>query len=412
MTGGEDPLSDSEFATLMAQIGPYASDRRVVVGVSGGADSMALALLLSRWGKPLACVVDHGLRTGSAAEAARTAQRLAAIGVPARIVRADLRPGPAAAERAREARYALLLQACADAGCADLLVAHHAGDQAETVRMRADAGSGPRGLAGMAATTYMERARLLRPLLTIPASRLRATLRAAGLSWEEDPTNRDLRTLRARLRATEADGITAAALERAAEHGPARRERDGRIAAELAGVALFPEAYAIVPEPLGPDALAGLIWTLSGRPYPPPVQACQGMIARTTHGVLIRRAGRLGSGWLLAREPAAAAPKVPARPGAVWDGRFRLASDPGPGLTIGALGADAARFRRRSPLPSVVLQTLPALRRGEEVVLVPHLAFPDAATCRSVRIWFSPSRPAAGAPFVPAVNPAEGLGGA
>jgi tRNA(Ile)-lysidine synthetase-like protein len=143
----------------MAPLGPWTEDRRVVAGVSGGADSLALALLLARWGRPLACIVDHGLRAGSAEEAARTSERLAAIGVPVRILQACLRPGSAAAARARNARYALLQQACGEAGCADLLVAHHADDQAETVRMREAAGSGPSGRAGMASITYMERRR-------------------------------------------------------------------------------------------------------------------------------------------------------------------------------------------------------------------------------------------------------------
>ena len=57
-------------------------------------------------------------------------------------------------------------------------------------------------------------------------------------------------------------------------------------------------------------------------------------------------------------------PPVEARPGALWDGRFRLQAPASPpdGTTIGALGADAAGLRRWSPLPSAVLQTLPALR--------------------------------------------------
>ncbi|MBV8913820.1 MAG: tRNA lysidine(34) synthetase TilS, partial [Acetobacteraceae bacterium] len=337
--------------------------------------------------------------------------RLAALRVPSRIVQAKLQPGSAAAARARASRYQLLFQACREAGCADLLTAHHADDQAETVRMREGAGSGGRGLSGMAAISYGEAARLVRPFLGIPAARLRATLREAGVCWEEDPTNRDLRTLRAWLRATGQAGITADALRRSVAHGLVRREREREAAAALSEVALFPEGYAIAPASLGADALAALVWTLSGQPYPPaPVG---GLASRTIHGVEIRPAGRLGRGWLLAREPEAAGPPVGARDGAVWDRRFRLAGDPGPGLSLGALGPDAARLRRHSPLPSVVLRTIPALRRGGEVVAVPHLGFPDSATCRNIDVWFCPARPAAGSPFRPAIaSRGEAPGGA
>ncbi len=387
----------------MVPLQPFTASRRVVVGVSGGADSMALALLLSRWGAPLACIVDHGLRAGSDGEAALAARRLAARGIATRVVRAALSPGPGIARRAREARYALLLAACQEAGCADLLVAHHALDQAETVQMRRGAGSGPQGLSGMAAIVHRPVARLLRPLLHIPPARLRATLRAAGLGWVEDPTNQDPRTLRARLRSSMDASDALAALGTASLHGPARRSAEQAMASELAQAGIHPEGYAHVPGTLGPDALSSLIWTLSGQPYPPPRTAlARGLQPRTLHGVVIRPAGRLGPGWVLAREPGAVGPPVPAIAGARWDGRFTLAADCGPEATLGALGEDAARFRRQSRLPAAVLRGLPAIRRAGRLHLVPHLAYPDAATCRSVPIWFDPPRPASGAPFVPA----------
>jgi hypothetical protein len=77
-----------------------------------------------------------------------------------------------------------------------------------------------------------------------------------------------------------------------------------------------------------------------------------------------------------------------------------MSAIPSDALTIGALGADSARLRRWSRLPAAVLQTLPALRRGNSLVAVPHLLYPDAATCVAVRVVFSPRRPAAGAPFL------------
>ncbi len=391
----------------MAPFAPFAGDCRVAVAVSGGADSMALALLLAGWGRPLALVVDHGLRAESGAEAALTLRRLTDLGIPARLLQAGLHAGPAAAERARLARYALLTQACQAAGLVDLLVAHHARDQAETVWMRRAAGSGPAGQAGMATVTHLDAVRLLRPLLHVQPGRLRSTLAAAGLAWVEDPGNADPATPRARLRAgplSAMDAVHRLARE-AARQGVARAAAESRIAAELAGSAcLHPEGFAHVGTTLSPAALSSLVWTLSGSRYPPPPAAVERMAAAwrpgTLHGVRIAPAGRLGPGWLLGREAAAMAPPAPAAEG--WDGRFRLLAAAPPGTTLGALGDDAARLRHRSPLPSFLLRTLPTLRNGGAIVAVPHLDHPDAAACRGVPILFCPARPAAPAPFVAA----------
>lgn len=393
----------------MAPLGPFAAGRDVMVAVSGGADSMALAYLLATWGKPRATIVDHGMRPGSSDEATLTVARLAGMGIPATVLCAGLPPGPAAAERARHARYALLLQACRDTGCPDLLLAHHAGDQAETVRMRSDAGSLPAGLAGMAAIGYREHARMVRPLLSVPTSRLRATLRSRGIEWVEDPTNQDRSTLRVRVRAAMDSGAVRDAWEIGWRHGKARARSERLLAAELTAVEFRPAGFALISGAISDAALSAVIWAVSGQIYPPPRSVLSaGLTTRSVHGVLIRPAGRLGPlSVLVAREPGAVAPWAPAVPGLRWDGRFQLGDVP-EGLTIGALGDDSARIGRRSLLPSIVRRSLPALRRGSEIVAVPHLGFPDAASCRSVSILFSPPRPAAGAPFV---NPssAEGM---
>ena len=388
-----------EFAALMAPLGPFAAGRPVIAAVSGGADSMALAFLASRWGQVTAVIVDHGLRAAAAAESALTAERLSRLGIAATILHAGLSAGPAAAERARDARYRLLLQACRDTGCPDLLVAHHSFDQAETVRMRADAGSLSAGLAGMASIAYRGEARLLRPLLSVPPSRLRATLRAAGIEWIEDPTNQDQRTLRARLRAEMDSAALERALAVARSNGLERAENEARFATELASVQFHPAGFASIAGTLSEAALSAVIWTISGRRYPPPRSAlAAGLATRSAHGVLLRPAGRM-AGTLLTREPAAVAPPIAAMPGVIWDGRFRVAAAPS-GSSIGALGDDAARIGRRSALPSMVRRALPALRRGGEIVAVPHLGFPDASSCRSVSLWLNPPRPAAGAAFI------------
>ncbi|MDE2582833.1 MAG: tRNA lysidine(34) synthetase TilS, partial [Rhodospirillales bacterium] len=205
------PVGAAEFAARLDPLGPFEPSPHVAVAVSGGADSLALALLAHAWvgargGRLLGLIVDHGVRAAAAAEAAEAAARLAGIGVPARILRLHgLARGPGLAERARAARYAALDAACAAAGIVHLLLGHHAGDQAETVILRALSGSGPAGLAGIAALTEAAGPRRLRPLLDIPPARLRATLTAAGLGWTEDPSNADQAATRGRLRQLRAD---------------------------------------------------------------------------------------------------------------------------------------------------------------------------------------------------------------
>lgn len=411
----------------MAPLGPFGLEPRVAAAVSGGADSMALALSADGWvrargGFLLALVVDHGLRASSRDEAVLTLKRLSSRNLAGRLLPlSGLAHGSALAARARVARYAALADACASAGILHLLLGHHMGDQAETVLMRRQSGSGAAGQAAMPALAEHAGLRVLRPLLRVPPARLRATLRQAGMAWVEDPSNVDARTLRARLRSALADpdgtGPEVAALGEAARTaGLARAARDAEIADILAErVVLRPEGFALLrpagpgrEDAIDPEALATVLLALSGAPYAPSIRSIAALAdaprPATLAGVRIVPAGHLGPGLLLAREERALGRLVPARPGVIWDGRFRMAADATPpeGATIGALGADAVRFRRQSELPSVVLRTLPAVRRSNLLVAVPHLSYPDPDVCAALRLGFHPRRPAAGPPFLPA----------
>lgn len=391
----------------MAGLGPFGLGNRVAVAVSGGADSMALALLLAGWGQPTALIVDHGLRPASAFEAALAAARLTSLGIAARVLPClDLTPGPAAAERARDARYAALAGACRASGHPDLLVAHHARDQAETVLLRRRAGSGPAGLAGMSVITHGENVRVLRPLLAMEPARLRATLRAAGVPWIEDPSNTDPATPRARIRIGFDGGAppTVPDLCRDARcHGTARQAAEAAVANELAQhTTLLPNGVAVVTTPtLSPAALSTLIWMLSGKRHPPArtsVARLAGQLRPATlHGAIVTPSGL---GWLIGREAAAMAPPVAARAGVRWDDRFQVQDTPPKECTIGPVGDDAGRLRRWSSLPAALLRTLPAIRCNHTLFAVPHLAYPNPETCAAVSIAFCPSRPAGVAPFL------------
>ncbi|MCU0890029.1 MAG: tRNA lysidine(34) synthetase TilS [Rubritepida sp.] len=386
------PSQEAEFAGLMAPLGPFAFP--MVVGCSGGPDSLALAWLAHRWsgGRALAVVVDHGLRPESAAEAAAVAAQLAGFGMPAEIRALHLPAGPRLQERARAARRGALLAACRERGALHLLLGHQAEDQAETLLFRALRGSGAAGLAAMAPLAVAPEALILRPLLGIPRARLVATCAAAGLVPLQDPSNADPRFARVRLRA--AGGTPG--LEGAAARFAARRARRAEaIAARAAqAVRLLPEGCAWLDRAaLGQDAVAVallglLLRAVGGRAHAPAPGAVRALLA-AGQGTL-GGARLLASGWLVREAPA---PAVPAAAGAVWDGRFRLAGARA-GQAIGPLGrADAARRRARARhLPAAALAALPALRQDRDGMLaaIPHLTYAQETTLWSPPLCFAP----------------------
>ena len=336
---------------------------------------MCLALLAARWAAvrgiaTRGLIVDHGLRPEAADEAETTRDVLSAQGIDAVILRLrGLTEGPALAARARAARYAALAAACREGGLVDLLVGHHAGDQAETVLMRSRAGSGPDGLAGMAAVTETDDLRLLRPLLGINPARLRRTLQALGLDWVEDPSNRDARALRTRLRHELADDPALAADLRAAAlaAGARRTARDLAQAEVLAAAAMLrPEGFVLLPPSLlQPRALGALLRTVAGAAHAPPAAAVEALARAprpaTLGGARLLPAGRLASGWLLVREASQVQGPVVAACGVIWDRRFRLREQPLPeGAFIAA--------RAHPGLPASVGAVMPVLRdaRGSD----------------------------------------------
>jgi tRNA(Ile)-lysidine synthase len=181
--------------------------------VSGGPDSTALLWLAARWRarrksgpKLIAVTVDHGLRPESAREALAAKRFAHKLGVTHRTLRwIGTKPKTGIQQAAREARYRLLADAAHKVGARHILTAHTLDDQAETVLFRLARGSGMVGLRGMARLSPLpargeRQPALVRPLLCLPKSRLLATLTAAKITFADDPSNRDPRFTRPRLR--------------------------------------------------------------------------------------------------------------------------------------------------------------------------------------------------------------------
>ncbi len=181
-----------------------ARGERVLLAVSGGADSVALLYALLAIGQRVGVGhVDHGLRGAAAREDLAFVRNLAAaLGVPfgAERVQAGERDHRSPEARARELRYAALEGIRLSQGCSWIATAHSLDDQAETVLLRAVRGTGLAGLAGIA--PRLEDARILRPLLAVRRASLREYLRCRGLCWREDRTNADTSIPRNRLRAS------------------------------------------------------------------------------------------------------------------------------------------------------------------------------------------------------------------
>jgi len=228
----------------------------LILAVSGGPDSTALLVLAGRWAKRrkrapklIAVTVDHGLRPQSAAEAVAVSRLARRLGIAHRTLHwRGPKPKSGLQEVARRARYRLLAQAAARLRCEHIVTAHTLDDQAETVLFRLARGSGLGGLGAMADASplpsEMERAIfLVRPFLHIAKARLIATLKAVGVAYSEDPTNRDPRFTRTRLRtlmpALAREGLDARCLARFAER-MRRAESTVEFAVDAARAALAP----------------------------------------------------------------------------------------------------------------------------------------------------------------------------
>jgi tRNA(Ile)-lysidine synthase len=200
------PISVQQAKALFAD---WKHAPAILLAVSGGPDSIALMWLAARWRKALAhgpdllaVTVDHGLRPEAAREA-REVKRLARhLGVPHRTVRwSGEKPGSGLPAAARAARYRLLAAAARRSGASHILTAHTRDDQAETLLMRLLRGSGIGGLAAMARESEREGVLIARPFLDVSKSQLIATLERAKIGYADDPTNRDTRFTRPRIRA-------------------------------------------------------------------------------------------------------------------------------------------------------------------------------------------------------------------
>jgi len=397
------PVSVEEFTARLCALN---IPERFAIAVSGGRDSMALARLAADYAsgtnaQVLALIVDHRLREGSREDAARAARWVESAGLPARIlVREGAKPQSAVQAFARTARYQLLADAVCEAGMTNLMTAHSATDQAETVFMRLGRGAGPRGLSAMAERGFIaagagDPVRLVRPLLFASRQRLTATAERYGQEYLDDPANDDPAYERVRARTLlaatgEQQMLTVEALCRTAHAMGAAAQRlqdsEDRLFDRLGGcfyrwggASLEASALQGQSADICAPLMRRIIRAVSGAAHPPPV----GDAARALSEIKNKGAASLGGALLeiargrlwVYREPAAilgragvaALPAAGLAPGAkiLWDNRFIITNELDEPVSILALGDKAADPQlQQIQAPKGVIWSMPGLWRG------------------------------------------------
>lgn len=311
----------------------------VVVAVSGGADSMALlhllAVLRADWNLTLhAAHLDHGLRPEAADDAEFVRAAAAALAVPATVRRTDVRELAARERRSiedagRTVRYAFFAEVAAAVNARAVATAHTKDDQAETVLMRVLQGGTWEMLAGIPPRRALDGVAVVRPLREVTRAEVAAFLRLAGVVWREDPSNRELRSLRNRVRhrvlpdlARAHPGVNVALWDL----GETARQVDlllHRLAAARGGhllvradglVRVARRGFQELPPPLRRRVLGAALAEVAGTAQPPPLVVLERAIQAAVAG---RVGGETAAGGAVVRvgydhiEIAAPQPAVP-----------------------------------------------------------------------------------------------------
>lgn len=402
---------DLRFSMAMTRLGVQPSTR-IAIAVSGGPDSMALLALMRRWAADKAqlvvLTVDHALRDASRTEAEMVAQWCATQKIEHHILTwQGNKPSSHLQEEARHARYALLTQACHNHGIDMLALAHQAEDQMETFWMRLAHGSGLDGLAGMAQKREQGGINVIRPLLGFMRSELRDLCHALDMPFVDDPSNRDDKFLRVRLRAVEKvladEGLTAQRLAQVIQKLEDAREslrffeeaaaascmdvyRDGGFAKmDLA-------AYLRYPRDMRRRLLSRVISFAAPQDYPLPQTQLDDLDARLNaagfKGMTLGGAEifMVGNHVTFCREAAFVKAQLVNGAETIWDRRYLFVCDQDvAGLRIDILGESGVAFLRKKEIslpqdiPYKILCSLPTVWRDDKPVFIQMLGYADAS---------------------------------
>lgn len=196
------------FLPFVREKALFEGGGKVIVGVSGGPDSMALLDLLNRFSKklgitPVVAHVNYGLRGRASDQDERLVRKAASeLGLVCEVFDRPKLGSGNLQEAARDARYAFFIRLAARYHAPFIATAHHKNDQAETILMHMIRGAGLKGLSGMSPTTPLGDVRLVRPLLCAEIADIMAHVKAEKVLFRVDATNTKCRYTRNSVRAT------------------------------------------------------------------------------------------------------------------------------------------------------------------------------------------------------------------
>lgn len=345
------PDSDAAGVRLLTQLSDFldtfSDPRPVGVAVSGGSDSTGLVAALHELAGParlVALTVDHGLRPGSAEEAASVAEFCSGKGIRHETLTwIGDKPSQGIQAAARAARQRLLSATARRLGLSAVVTAHTQDDQRETrvMRGRRSASTDSPGLAGIPPATLIDGdVWFVRPLLGVARADIRAFLASRGIGFIDDPSNEDVRFERVRIRRArdemppDARDAVAVRLARAHKTGSLLLSR-----ATFDGMAFRLDADGLDTVDL-PGCLEVLIDVTGGRARAMDRhgRALLSEFAQTGKRIALGRAEieRSGRHFIVRRERRnLGSIRIEAGREDVWDGRFRIANlDPSSDLSV------------------------------------------------------------------------------
>ncbi len=416
-----NPITKEKFAeTMQGFIAENNSPLKVAVAVSGGGDSIALAILLNEWikdngGELIALTVDHNLRSESSSEAVSVGKNLGALGIKHKVLTWEGdKPCTHIQELAREARYKLLMKECKAQGYNFLAVAHNLEDQAETFWMRLSHGSGLDGLSSMADIRDVNGLKIIRPVMSFTRDALRLTCKDRDVEWIEDPSNHNKKYLRVKLREFEAllieEGMTPDRVVKSIQKLDDAKQALQSIACDYMNecVKVYPSGYASLklslwntyPKDIQRRILSEVLNIIYPQIYRlgfekqentrqelikadfsgKTVFGCELVPSKSGDVLFLREESKVGVASLVSDN-------------FIWDKRFLITGIKDESLKVNILGDDGLSQLRKDnfdnkefyDLQFKVKRVFPAIWKDDELLAVPHIGYYNASCGNSLK---------------------------
>lgn len=417
ITSDKNHIADTDFDDKIKSIFDRAfskNRKKIAMAVSGGPDSLALVYLIKKWSKGkkiklVALSVNHNLRAEAKEELLKVKKWMKSEQIDHHILTWDggKKVKSNIQNNARKARYTLLTNFCKENDIETLCVGHHLEDQAETVLQRLARGSGLDGLTGMKDSTIVNTITILRPLLQFKKSELITYLQKNNKEWIVDPSNNNKKFSRVKIRKLldtieEKEQINtrlaamAEDLQRTRSYVEYCIEKDQK---EI--LKIFPEGYVEINitklfklhEEAIYRILSKQLKIIGGKDYPPRFVKLKQLVVRLKNNKKINASTLAGcrlemkntNSLIIYRELNDIEPDkiIEESTNITWDNHYTcyIKHSKKEVLNIGALGNEGLKQVKEfisTNIPKNVLPTLPALKKVEKVVAIPHLKYAES----------------------------------